>query len=507
MGFDSIVFKYLAVFGDYIYNIFSDSRLYLILRKIYLFFSRTSKTSLIINTVKREGKTAEFWDQSKIAILVDKWLNGPVDFFREKIQKSGKFFEHSSMMKLAFSMAKNTHVFAALAFLVILITPHGFWSNLFATLMAFALLVLMILRKINDKERIINFKLMGLYFFLFVASVIMSAIFSLFPMQSLRFLIFHLTCIIFVFVIVNSATDRDKLLTVVETLLIGTVIVGAYAIFQAIRGVPINPSQTDMFVNRGMPGRAYSTMENPNNLGQVLMMMLPFFVAVFFGAKTFMKRFIIFSMGLVPLIALALTYSRSSWIGFAVAMAVFVLLTNWKLLPLFMVGAVAMVPLMPGSVYRRILTIFDSTDSSTNYRFVIYRTIAPMLGKYWFTGVGLGTDAFMSVVSSFPLHTVVVPPHTHNLYLQIWIESGIVSVLCFLGFVINTVKRSIKNIATVKDSYVKYIIIGGTGSMAGLLTVGLAEYAWYYPRVMIMFWIGVGVLFAALNLKNTEREQ
>ncbi len=239
-------------------------------------------------------------------------------------------------------------------------------------------------------------------------------------------------------------------------------------------------------------------MENPNNLGQVLMMMLPFYAAVFFGAKTFMKKFIIFSMALIPLIALALTYSRSSWIGFAVAMAVFVLLTNWKLLPLFMVAVIVLVPFMPESVYRRILTIFDSTDSSTSYRFLIYRTVAPMLGKYWFTGAGLGTDTFMNVISGFPLHTRVVPPHTHNLYLQIWIESGLAGVLFFLGFIINTVKRSIKNLFKVKDSYVKYMIIAGIGSVAGLLTIGLAEYAWYYPRVMIIFWIVVGLLFASL---------
>ena len=49
----------------------------------------------------------------------------------------------------------------------------------------------------------------------------------------------------------------------------GITFVGLYAILQRIKGVPVNPAQTDLSVNVGMPGRVYSTMENPNNLGQV----------------------------------------------------------------------------------------------------------------------------------------------------------------------------------------------------------------------------------------------
>ncbi len=253
MGFDSVVFKYLTVFGNYLFKIFSDSRLYVVLMKIYAFSLKASKTSKILNFAKREGRTVEFWDKSKVATLIDKAFDGPVNFLRNRIHKFEVVFEESFMMRFAYSMADNVHVFASLSFLVMLITPHGFWSNIFAMLMAFALLVLMVLKKLRDNEKIVNFKLMGLYFFLFILSIVLSAIFSLFPMLSLRFLIFHMTCMVFVFVIVNSVTNTDKLLTVVETLLIGTAVVGAYAIFQAIRGVPVNPSQTDVFVNRACP--------------------------------------------------------------------------------------------------------------------------------------------------------------------------------------------------------------------------------------------------------------
>jgi len=239
------------------------------------------------------------------------------------------------------------------------------------------------------------------------------------------------------------------------------------------------------------------------------MMMLPFYVAIFMGAKSFIKRFIIFGFAIPPLIALGLTYSRSSWIGFAVAMFMFVVLTNWRLTPLFILGGIAMIPLLPQSIYNRILTIFTG-DSSVGYRGLIYATVRPMLEKYWFTGVGLGTDVFMSIVRNYPLHTGVVPPHSHNLYLQIWLETGFVGIVAFVGFVINTFKRTIKTVKSMTESnnsYVKYSIIAGVSSLMGILTVGLAEYIWYYPRVMIIFWVVVGLLFAANKIAQVKEDK
>jgi len=257
-------------------------------------------------------------------------------------------------------------------------------------------------------------------------------------------------------------------------------------------------------VNVGMPGRIYSTMENPNNLGQILLMLIPFYVAIILASSSFIKKFIIAGMGIPPLIALALTYSRSSWVGFAVTFLMFVLLTNWRYVPLFIFAGLAMIPVLPQTVYNRILTIWDPRDSSVNYRALINKTIRPMFEDYWLTGVGLGSDAFMKVVQNYPLHTKVIPPHTHNLYIQIWIETGLIGVLSFIGFLVSTVKKGIKRIRMEDDRYLKYTIIAGISSLVGILVVGIAEYVWYYPRVMVIFWVVAGLLLAALNLTGSK---
>lgn len=507
MGSDSYVFRLIYALASYLLKVLYGSSTYRVLKRLADWFRKCFRESRAIVILKREGKVDKIWDKSKTYKLFFQIMHLPAVLIRKLFVKKHQIFEHSKMFRLITLAADNVHIISALALFIILIIPHSFWYNIFGTLMAMGLLFLLYVRVATKKDEVFNLKYIGFYLAVFMLSVLLAQIFSIFPALSLRFLVFNATCLIFAFVLINSINSKDQLVTVIEIIFMGVTIVGLYAIYQAIRGVPVNASQTDLAANAGMPGRAYSTMENPNNLGQILMMMLPFYVAIFMGSKSFIKRFIIFGFAMPPLIALGLTYSRSSWIGFAVAMFMFVVFTNWRLIPLFILGGIAAIPVLPQSIYNRILTIFTG-DSSVGYRGLIFATVEPMLEKYWFSGVGLGTDVFMSIVRNYPLHTGVVPPHTHNLYLQIWIETGLVGIVVFLGFMINAFKRAVKTVKIMtetSDNYVKYIIIAGVSSLAGILTVGLAEYIWYYPRVMIIFWVVVGLLFAANKIAEQEK--
>lgn len=501
---DSVVIRFLNVIAGYLLKVFYNSSTYRVLKSIASLFRRCFGSSFTINILKREGTLLKVWDKSKTYKNFSRLLHSPTKFMRIWFEKRQHVFQNSHVHKLIIIAADNLHVLTSLALFATFIIPHSLWYNIFATMMAFALLLLLFIKTIINKNISLNFKYTSLYLAIFVLSVLLAQIFSIFPGLSLRFLVFHLTCLIFVFVLVNSITSREQLTTVIESILMGVAFVGLYAIFQRIKGVPVNAAQTDLSLNAGMPGRVYSTMENPNNLAEILIMLIPFYVAVFLSSRTFIKKFIIFGMALPPLAALALTYSRSSWIGFAVAFLVFVILTNWRLVPLFILAGVAMIPVLPQTVYNRILTIFDTRDSSVGYRFLIYKTIGPMIEDYWFTGVGLGSDTFMKVVQNYPLHTKVIPPHTHNLFIQVWIETGLIGILSFLGFIVSTIKKGVKRIALENDKCVKYNIIAGISSLAGILTVGVAEYVWYYPRVMIIFWVVTGLLLAALNLQKND---
>lgn len=505
MESDSFVIRNLSKTGNYLLKTFRNSLVYIILKAIADWFRWLFGSCLLLEIMKREGTFARVWKYSKTYDTFARILIRPTELFREKYDKRQQVFTSSHVYKLIILAADNLHVLVSFGLFLTLIIPHSFWYNIFTTMMVIGLVILFFVKTIVNKDTYFRYKYIDFYLALFTISILLAQIFSIFPSLSLRFLVFHLNCLALVLVLVNSIRSKEQLSTVIESVLMGVTFVGLYAILQRIKGVPVNPAQTDLVVNVGMPGRVYSTMENPNNLGQILIMLIPFYAAVILASESFIKRLIMVGMGIPPLMALALTYSRSSWVGFAVTFFMFVLLINWRYTPLFAFVGLAMIPVLPKSIYNRILTIWDPRDSSVSYRGLIYRTIQPVLENYWLTGVGLGSDTFMKVIQNYPLHTKVIPPHTHNLYIQVWIETGLIGGLAFIGFFISTIKKGVKKLKAEKDRYLKYITIAGISSLTGILVVGVAEYVWYYPRVMVVFWVMAGLLLAALNLTTSPK--
>ena len=159
-------------------------------------------------------------------------------------------------------------------------------------------------------------------------------------------------------------------------------------------------------------------------------------------------------------------------------------------------------PLLPDTIYNRILTIGDSRDTSTNYRFQIYNASFTMMKDYWFRGTGLGSDAMVSVFELYPpMRDGNFPVHTHNNYLQMWGELGLFGGIFHLGTVFGQLKQGVKSYYTAPaDRTVRVILAAAIGAFCGILVVGLAEYTWYYPRNLFIFWSLFGVIAACVKL-------
>ena len=139
-----------------------------------------------------------------------------------------------------------------------------------------------------------------------------------------------------------------------------------------------------MNLNKGMPGRVWSFYENPNTFAEVLLLLIPVAVATCCAARAGLAAF-----GPVQhrgwAVAMAMTYSRASWVGLAFAAVVFVLLWNRKLIPAGILVALVGLALLPDTVFNRILTIFNTSDTSTNSRFpsITLRRSSSSSGPSW----------------------------------------------------------------------------------------------------------------------------
>ena len=169
----------------------------------------------------------------------------------------------------------------------------------------------------------------------------------------------------------------------------------------------------------------------------------------------------------------------------------------------------AAIPFLPETIYNRILTIVNAgEDSSVQYRFGIYETTRNLMEDYWARGVGLGTDVMKKVFQTYPTNfDGSYPVHTHNNYLQMWGETGILGLLAYLSLLLYQLKSGVKGFCAALDPRVKRMMAAAIGAFCGILVIGVAEYTWYYPRNMFTYWFLFGVIGACIKLVRMEQDK
>ncbi len=308
--------------------------------------------------------------------------------------------------------------------------------------------------------------------------------------------------------VVSMVRKYEQLQLMVALAVLGLSVAALYGCYQSYIGVDIVASQQDMNLNQGMPGRVYSFFDNPNNFAEQLAMLLPLNLALFLNSRWRGKLLSLLSLG-VGLVAIGATYGRASWIGLAGAVLVFLALLNSRWVPVFLLVGLAAIPFLPETIYNRILTIFNAgEDSSVQYRFGIYETTRNLMEDYWARGVGLGTDVMKKVFQTYPTNfDGSYPVHTHNNYLQMWGETGILGLLAYLSLLLYQLKSGVKGFCAALDPRVKRMMAAAIGAFCGILVIGVAEYTWYYPRNMFTYWFLFGVIGACIKLVRMEQDK
>lgn len=505
---NSFILSFFIALIQKINNLYQNSITAKIVKAAIACIKTFIDNSKIINFVSRRDYYTKVWEHSllykliyNLANFIPKWLN-------KLYLKYESYFESSIIMKFLMGLLRRIEIVVAAFIAIAIIVPHEKWDNRYLTMIALGLAAMFFLKIIVHKFEYFNIKALDFALIIFAGAVLISAIFSFFPSLSVRFLVFYATSFIMLLVMVSSLKTERSINLFIEIVLMGVTFTGLYGIYQdKVIGIAVNPAYTDVMSNSNAQGRVFSTLQNPNNFAELLIMMLPFYMVVILNSKNVYKKIAYSLMAIPPLISFIGTGTRSAWICFLVCAIIFAFFKNKKLIPLLLFAGLLCIPFVPESIYRRIVSL-TSSDKSANYRVQIYQTIWPMLKDYWKTGVGLGTDTFIDICENYYQYTKQPkpPPHSHNLYVQLWLETGILGIASFVWFVVRTVKKCIISLSDKTESGLNNILIGGICGTLGVLAMGIPEYIWFYPRVMFMFWVLVGIILSALSISKMKRD-
>ncbi len=393
---------------------------------------------------------------------------------------------------------------AAVFFALMLLVPHDYWNNLYAFIGALALTGLYLVQMqtfpgIGKDTRKIPASLIA-----FVFSILAGMLITTDRADGIRIALFFFSSVLFTAICAGGIPNKKALSNFLYILLVGLGVLCLFGIIQRFMGVEASAEFTDLTTNEGMPGRVYSTLSNPNNFAEVIVLLAPFAGAMLVNSKGKMQKLFWVALLGVCIVALTMSYSRSCYVAFAIATLLFIALYDWRLLIPLAILTVLCIPFLPQTVMNRILTIGSMNDTSNASRIYIWEGILRMLRDHIVTGIGIGPAAFGKLYPLYASPLSYAAPHSHMLYLEVFVELGLLGGISFLTFMFSTVKKALSTY-NCADTTLRNIIIAGIASLGGISFVCAAEYIWFYPRVMFVFWITVGILLCAIRLSKTGK--
>ena len=460
--------------------------------------------SAILWVLCREGKVARAWEESFLCRAISAVVNFPVWLCHRIYLRWQAAFDGSFFANLAFEIGREGAIAESWLWMALWIIPFARWNNAYQFLAGVLLLLCVFLRGMREGKGL-DIRAVGFYPVLLFAAICLAVPLSHYPGISGRFLFYHLSaamCLLGTVSAVRDSADLKRLAASGGFVVLAT---SLYGVYQRIQGVEVNKSYVDTTVNEGMPGRVMSIFDNPNTFAQVLILLLPLLVALTVSSRHWWSRLAAAGTFAVGFVALGMTYSRASWVGAACAMVVFVFLWKPKLIPGFAVLCVLCIPFLPDTIWNRILTITNISDSSTASRIPLYEAALEVIKKSPVTGAGLGTAATQTYISDFNLYHGEAPfVHAHNFYLQVWIEAGLLGIIGFVGGMLWNIKRAAYVVRHCEDSAARTITCAAASALCGAMVCGLADYLWNYPRVMCIFWFVFAMAIAGTKICRTK---
>jgi len=299
---------------------------------------------------------------------------------------------------------------------------------------------------------------------------------------------------ILVFLIFQDAlTDKNKVKKAVTVFLISAGLVSLDSIYQLFTGF-------DFFRHKNLVDMGNGThalraaFNNYNSLAAYLVVSLSLMVALANELKERMKSLVVWSLLSISGIAFLCTFSRGGWTGLFFALLLILIMSpKAKNIFMFFVVFFAIILVIP-ETRERFFFIFKPRGDAN--RFINWQIAFNMIKERPFLGKGVGL-----FIDYFPHNMAgVIVGYAHNCFLQVWAETGVFSLLSFLGFFVTFFGKGMKVFLKTKD----FIILGLLAGLFGFTVHSLFDTHFYSLQLAYLFWSIAGVLASLIKIKQME---
>ena len=195
-------------------------------------------------------------------------------------------------------------------------------------------------------------------------------------------------------------------------------------------------------------------------------------------------------------VAVALTFTRSAWVGVFVAAAVLFSLKDFRLFAVIPIVAAVFVALAPGQIAQRFVSMFDLKDPTNRDRVAMLHEGERMIRAHPLVGVGPNMVQRRYADYRGPDAVEKINPHLHNVPLQIAAERGLPALAIWVWFVVAVIRDLWARFRRGENAFLAAAAIA---CVTALLTAGLFEYNFGDSEVLMLFLIVITLPAAAVR--------
>ena len=195
-------------------------------------------------------------------------------------------------------------------------------------------------------------------------------------------------------------------------------------------------------------------------------------------------------------VALLMTFTRSAWLGWIVAVSVLLVLKRPRALAFALPLLVVFLTFMPMSLFSRVASSFDTSQSSNLDRIRMIEAGVEIIKDYPLLGVGPANIKEVYPLYRKPDAPRFKIPHLHNNVIQLWAERGVVGLAAYILLIALFLRECARGWHGSQSRFAEV----GVAVTVGLAAAGMFEFNFGDTEV---FWIMLDIY--ALVIAYLER--
>ena len=253
----------------------------------------------------------------------------------------------------------------------------------------------------------------------------------------------------------------------------------------AVRGILYDPLILELDQMR----RFEYPLPHPNIAGYLFAMTLPLCLAIAVGERGKMRMLSLLSGG-GQLLALILTYSRGSWLGWWASIFSFgIMLKRWREIWVILAIVGIFLSLVTPLQERLFSLVNPQTDFSINERMQAMAAGLKVGLEHPVLGVGYGRGRLREGLRELQKNRATEIghiAHTHNMYVELFAQTGLLGLGTFLWLLFQAVSQTLSSASRFENAD-RVFALGIAAAWIAFAVTGIGDVPFYHHEIRIMF--------------------